>query len=208
MGTPMRTSVSTPQAIADEIALAAQRYVGYFTGHPTRAAQYPNPLVGGTAMEREAWREPVVLADDCVFCQGLTDADVERRVVGFQAAIDKETLGRKWAYFGAWAAENGLKLDVADSYAPANWPLWRRFIEEAQDVPRSYEHEDYGAGVSVVERPEGWAVKAFPLVDLPHRLKRKLCIEWNHVYRDWLADVVVVQYDRETRTFFIEKQGE
>jgi len=49
----------------------------------------------------------------------------------------------------------------------------RAFIEQAQDVVRPL-------------RPNGWNTRPLPLFKLPLRLKRKLCIEWNHVLRSWM----------------------
>ena len=190
--------ISTPQAVDDAIALAAQRYVGWFTGHPTRVVQHPYELVGGMTMGREEWREPIILTDDCVFCVRLTDESAIRRVDGFQAAIDKEVLARKWRFFEEWAAGHGYEIG-AYAYDASNRRWWREFIEEQQDLPRTYTayHGNYE------ERPDGWEVKAFPLCKLPLRLKRKLCIEWNHIYTTWMA-ADGVRYDFETSTFFME----
>jgi hypothetical protein len=42
------------------------------------------------------------------------------------------------------------------------------------------------------------------MVDLPLRLKRKLCIEWNHLYRDWLNEHEGAWYDFDAREFYRE----
>ena len=43
-----------------------------------------------------------------------------------------------------------------------------------------------------------------PMVDLPLRLKRKMCIEWNHVYTDFLTANPTVSYDFDSRMFLKE----
>ena len=60
----MRAVVELPQTLADEHTLIAQRYAGYFVGHPYRAAQQrvgPDAICVDTA---KAWKEPSVTADD------------------------------------------------------------------------------------------------------------------------------------------------
>ena len=198
-----------PQNVADSIALTAQKYVGYFTGHPTRVEQWPTPIKNSCTMEPGPWREPIVVIDKCIFCVGMTNADVIRRVDGFQAAIDKETLGRKWQHFSLWCKANGMP-NFPTTYAPDNWKLWRRYITETQDLPRVSRHEDYYGVVTESQRPEGWNVKAFPICDLPFKLKRKLCIEWNHVYTYWMRDECSeeINYDFEAKLFYVNEEGE
>jgi hypothetical protein len=58
----------------------------------------------------------------------------------------------------------------------------RRFIEE--------HHRDFMHG-------------ALPMVELPLRLKRKLCIEWNHSYVRWMQDSGIT-YDWTAREFVRE----
>ena len=45
-------------------------------------------------------------------------------------------------------------------------------------------------------------VSALPMVNLPLRLKRKLCIEWNHLYRRFLEDNPGTWYDFGAREFY------
>ncbi len=80
------------QELADEVALIAQKYTGYFYGHPTRAAQYQTPEAGKVFVEYgKKWDEPLVFPDNCEFCEKtLSDERVIARVDGFQAAIDHE----------------------------------------------------------------------------------------------------------------------
>jgi len=42
------------------------------------------------------------------------------------------------------------------------------------------------------------------MVELPLRLKRKLCIEWNHLYRAWLEEHPDSWYDFDEREFYRE----
>jgi hypothetical protein len=205
MESAMKVHVNPPQSVADDLALTAQKYVGYFTGHPTHARQWPVVLPGSVTIDKEPWREPVVVFDKCLFCKDMTDEVVLRRIEGYQAAIDKEVLGRKWGHFQRWAEANGYSVSTLNYYTSVHWPLWRRFIVETQDVPREWKREWLNTD-EVRSRPNGWNVKAFPLVDLPFRLKRKLCVEWNHVYTAWMTSVEVIQYDFETRIFYIEKE--
>jgi hypothetical protein len=185
----MRAIVEFPQALADEHTLIAQRYAGYFVGHPYRAAQQ---RVGPDAIRVEtakAWKEPMVTADDCVFCARLTDEDAVRRVAGYQHAIDIEVLRPHALAYATWLGSGarhddlrttggekprGLSTSAADR---------RAFIETHRDILQ---------------------IQPYPMVDLPLRLKRKLCIEWNHVYTDWMRENDGVRYDPDTRDFYRE----
>lgn len=187
----MRQSVSVPQEVVDEHALVAQRYAGYLVGHPIRAERYTTPLRGSVTVDRtRAWVEPNPMQDDCLFCQRLTDDEAVRRVAGFQAAIDKEVLGTKWRHLNAWAMERGLD--------PNSHAVRRQFIEENQNVPRDTVS---GYGNNRKPRPTGWLTKAAPLVSMPLRIKRKLCIDWNHVYTAWMK-AEGLEYDFEKHEFF------
>ncbi len=185
----MRAIVEFPQTLADEHTLIAQRYAGYFVGHPYRAAQQ---RVGPDAIKVEtnkAWKEPTVAADDCIFCARLTDDDSVRRIAGYQHAIDIEVLRPHALAYATWLG-SGARVDEArvlsggKPRAVSTSAADRRaFIETHRDILQ---------------------IQPYPMVDLPLRLKRKLCIEWNHVYRDWLLDHPDVEYDAETRDFFHE----
>ena len=176
--------VTPPQKVADAIALAAQMYAGYLVGHPYRAAQFPADRAV-TVDKSKPWREPATVPDDCVFCVRMTDEDVLRRVAGFQGQIDKEVLRAKSKHYMKWigtgegvpAPEEGYESDVNR----------RTFVLLRQNVRTE-------------KRPKGWREKPFPLVDLPMRLKRKLCITCNHIYVDWMRENEL-EYDFETRQF-------
>ena len=128
------------QELANKVALIAQKYTGWFYGHPTRAAQWGTPEAGKVYVDYdEPWVDPPVRPDDCEFCEKtLADERVEARVLGFQAAIDKEVKA-------------------------------------------------------------GRGKVSFPLTDLPLYLKRRLCVEWNHAFRDHLAEHPYLYYDFEAR---------
>jgi hypothetical protein len=191
----MRQTVTVPQAVIDEHSLVAQVYAGYLVGHPVRAARYTVPIATPGAVDidwKSPWKEPNPVQDDCAFCLRLTDDEAVRRVAGFQAAIDKEVLGTKYKHLSEWATERGL--DSTDH------AVRRQFIAENQYVPRPEHISDYGTPRPAA--PNGWKTKAAPIVDLPLRLKRKLCIDWNHVYMRWLASMDNLHYDFETREFY------
>ena len=208
---PTSGSSHTPQ---DKITIIAQCYAGFFTGHPYRfdqQSQYQvvhSPASHGIHVEKKAWKEPVVIADDCEFCQRLTDEQAISRVEGFQHQLDIEILRLKAPHYTAWLLECGP--DVIDRIAhtddigdPVQIGLndsalnRRSFIRTHQDVPF----------ITAAGEPKsnGWSHKALPLVDLPLRLKRKMCIEWNHVYTDYLAENPTIIYDFKVHAFFEEK---
>lgn len=85
------------QDLADEITLIAQKYTGYFYGHPARAGQWGKPGAGKVTIDYDTkWEEPIVFKDQCEFCQrSLSDERVIERVDGFQAAIDKEVNAKR-----------------------------------------------------------------------------------------------------------------
>lgn len=186
----MRTTVDPPQHFADEHTLIAQHYAGYFIGHPYRAAQQK---VGPGAIQVDAtraWKEPAVIADDCDFCRHLTDDNVIRRIAGYQHAIDIEVLRPHSLSYSAWLSANQHRKDPpgrADDGSPRGLDVSqetrRRFLEENADILQ---------------------VQPIPMVRLPLRLKRKLCIEWNHLYRDWMRANPEITYDFESKAFFRE----
>lgn len=215
----MRQTVSVPQTVIDEHAMVAQTYAGFLVGHPVRAARYTTPLTGSVDIDRtRPWTEPNPVQDGCIFCARLTDENAESRVFGFQAAIDKEVLGRKWAHLSQWvssASEDDLPtvifkdkpvdLEQPDgttkpiyqrdvSAMSSDFKNRRRFIEREQYVPRQTHSGN--------PRPHGWNTKAAAIVSLPLRLKRKMCIDFNHVYTRWMATDPTIQYDFEKREFY------
>ncbi len=136
--------------------------------------------------------EPAVASDGCDFCGRLTDAEAERRVAGYRHAIDIEVLRARSNLYADWLAAADGVPNVEDvtiagvekrrgvSADPLNR---RRFIEL---------HADKFDTVGV------------NMIALPLRLKRKLCIEWNHLYRDWLAACPEAHYDAGKREFYHE----
>lgn len=182
-----------PIYIADEMTILAQNMVGYFTGKPTTGAQM-KPLRTGpygeidesVKMSDEEWTEPFELADDCVFCQKMTDESVADRIAGFQWAMDKEVANR----FGA-----GLGLR-GEEYGPS-------------DVPKHYDHDDtatqrreYHDKLVPFYEEHPRLFKVIPLIDLPLHLQRTLCIQWNHVVRDFIAADPRLIYRAEDDMYF------
>jgi hypothetical protein len=188
MGDKMRAVVDLPQSLADAHTLVAQKYAGYFVGHPYRAAQQ---RVGPDAIRvdtSKAWTEPLVTADGCDFCRRLTDEEAERRVAGYQHAIDIEVLRPHALAYATWLGSGARREEhVGGSSKPRSQNSSasdrRAFIETHRDILQ---------------------VQPYPMIDLPLRLKRKLCIEWNHLYRDYIESSPGVRYDFDNREFYRE----
>ena len=185
----VRQIVPLPHELADQHTLLAQKYAGALVGHPYRNDQQ---TVFIKVDRRRRWKEPAVVADDCIFCTRLTDEEAERRILGFQFQIDIEATRAKHIHLKSWI--EGDSSDVPDPKpykgTKFNQTNIRRFVELFQDMRTE-------------KRPNGWKTRPFPLVDLPLRLKRKLCVEWNHCYTKWMAENAL-QYDFEERIFFRE----
>lgn len=234
----MRQTVIVPQDVVDEHSLVAQTYAGYLFGHPVRAERYTTPLPGSVHVDwKTPWVEPNPIQDDCVFCVRLTDAEAERRVFGFQAAIDKEVMASKWKYLNEWVGlapaedipvfytdgvieveqpDGSVKsMEKRDISSMASHPRNRRaFIERHQYVPLpegDAHTATYLLGWESWETcgstKNGWRTKAAPIVSLPLRIKRKMCIDWNHVYTRFMAREEL-QYDFDTHEFYREKTDE
>jgi hypothetical protein len=179
-------TVHPPRKLADEHTLIAQRYAGYLVGHPYRQPQQTTTV----EIDRgRRWKEPAVVTDDCLFCVRLTDEEAVRRVAGFQYQIDIEATRTKRVYFVAWIGSGSSDVPEPGTYEGSKINL-RRFCELFQDAPTD-------------GRPNGWGVRPLPLVALPLRLKRKLCIEWNHIYLPWMEEEGL-EYDFEVRAFYRE----
>lgn len=166
----LQSQYEWPVRVADDYVDVAQRYVGYFYGKQVISGQMmpivedkdTKYMVDSSVKKLESdWVEPFVMEDDCPMCQRMTDESVEERVAGFQWEIDKEAGGRSASIGGPKSG------DYADSAGG------RAQYHDALDL-------------FLAEHPEIW--RPFPLIRLPHEVKRKLCIEWNHVVRDWLDD--------------------
>ncbi|KKK71309.1 hypothetical protein LCGC14_2915210, partial [marine sediment metagenome] len=123
----------------------------------------------------------------------LTDEEADRRVAGYQFQINTEVIRSKRAHFQTWVMDS-----LSDVPEPGRYELSQanvqRFCELFQDRPTE-------------ERPEGWYTRPFPLIELPLRLKRKLCIEWNHLYLEWMEENDI-QYDFEKKFFSTESDYE
>ena len=181
-----RETVEPSQELADAHTLSAQRYAGYFVGHPYRNVQQSTTV---TVDRQRPWREPVVVADDCIFCVRLTDEEAVDRVLGFQFAVDKESVGTKWMHFRMWVT--GGSPDVPEPHIPnGSRRNLRKFCELFADMPTE-------------KRPNGWKLRPLPFCTLPLRLQRKLCVEWNHIYLAWMQENDL-QYDFEKHEFWRE----
>jgi hypothetical protein len=183
----MRVVVAPPQELADDHTLIAQRYGGFFVGHPYRAAQQKTGP-GAIVVDRtRPWVEPAVVADRCEFCLRLTDAEAIRRVAGYQHAIDIEVIRPYASRYSGWLLTSAVEeedIAIADSAVRRgvmNSAInRRRFLESCGG---DFQHQ------------------AISMVDLPLRLKRKLCIEWNHLYVKWMAEHGLT-YDHDAQEFF------
>ena len=192
-----REAVVVPLELADEHTLLAQSYAGFLVGHPYRGVQLRREVIVDL---KKKWMEPRVVADGCEFCVRLNDKEAIRRVDGFQFQLDIETTRNKYAYLGQWYEDNKDRLpDTVSAGEGAvgirwailqrtSWKNLRMFVVENQDVSRE-RHED------------GWKLRPLPFCDLPLRLKRKLCIEWNHLYLRWMKENDI-QYDFELKEFY------
>ena len=194
-----RTEVKPPRALANEHTLIAQRYAGYLVGHPYRQPQQTTTV---KIDRRRKWKEPSVVADDCIFCVRMTDEEAVRRVVGYQYQIDIESTRTKYQYYINWLGRNAGDVPEPENVIQTPWQglkntnkaNLRRFCELFQDTVTE-------------KRPNGWKTRPFPFVKLPLRIKRKLCIEWNHLYLPWMEENGL-QYDFENRLFWCEVPDE
>ncbi len=192
-----RETVDPPRALTIEHTLIAQKYAGYLIGHPYRQEQQSTTITVEWAKE---WREPPVVADDCIFCQHLTDGDVERRIAGYQFRIDVEVVRAKWVHYAAWV-DSGSEDVPNPGVRGKDQANYRNFCELFQDMPTD--------SPATAWRPalhrEGWKTKPLPMVLLPFRIKRKICIEWNHLYLSWMEEEGL-EYDFDTYSFWREFQ--
>lgn len=155
-----------PTKIADEYVRVAQRFVGYFYGKHVTAGQMGLMMTdergdydSSVTLTEEDWVEPFEMEDDCQLCKRMTDKSVEERVAAFQWELDKEAGARISASGGPRHTEYGVSAEA------------RREYHAAVDL-------------HLKEHPELWC--PIPLIKLPQRVQRALCIQWNHVVRDWL----------------------
>jgi hypothetical protein len=188
----VRVIVEPPQELADEHTLIAQHYAGFLVGHPYRNDAQSWII---TVDRKHRWKEPAQVADECIFCVRLTDDEAVRRVAGYQHQLDIESTRGKGRHYDSWINSGDERIPEPSngvwSHSAANL---RRFVELFQDVPRPERSQ-----------PLGWRTRPFPMIDLPLRLKRKLCIEWNHVYLRWMQETGV-QYDFSEHQFYRDEE--
>jgi hypothetical protein len=195
----MRVAVPLPQSLADEHTLVAQKYAGFFIGHPYRADQQRTGP-GAIQVDRsKPWREPAVVADACDFCSHLSDGDAARRIAGYQHAIDIEVLRARAASFADWLAAAGAEVPEIEETEVAG-----------ENVRRGVANSAANRRAFLETHADEFDVNALSMIRLPLRLKRKLCIEWNHLYKDWLREHTDTWYDFDEHEFYreIEEQTE
>ncbi len=188
-----RREVKPPRVLVNEHTLIAQRYAGYLVGHPYRQPQQTTTV---NVDRRRVWKEPAVVADGCIFCARMTDAEAVRRIDGYQYQIDIESTRTKWQHFNHWVTHSGEDVPEPELGIHNPWSgIWqpkqaniRRFCELFQDAASP-------------KRPNGWNTRPLPFITLPLRIKRKLCVEWNHLYLPWMAENNL-QYDFENHLFW------
>lgn len=188
-----------PQIISDRQAEAAQYMVGYFTGHPTLVRKAQTRMEDGlfgridpsVTVRSGPWTPPTEQSDDCVFCQRLTDESVRERVAGFQWAIDKEVARQ----FGAGEVQAGEErppkhFELGDDYAGR----------------RAYHNQ---LRMWIKNHPA--LLKPIVLIDLPFELQRTLCIQWNHIIRDYIEGDARFIYRAEDNSYwrmFVKRASE
>lgn len=177
MDEPVRTRIpgtrtSIDQDLADQWAVVAQTYVGYWHGHPVHGRQLNSHVIVDDDVE---WVEPLDETDDCLFCQRMTDDDIARRILGFQHAMDMEV----------------HRVNV-DKFA-----AWRRDGHEEAEKSYRLNYADYRERVAQVERESAGSMTwySYDFTTLPYYLQRRLCVQWNHILRDWLAQHPECDYD-------------
>jgi len=187
---PHRIKVHVPQRISDQHTLAAQYMAGALVGHPYRQLQQTTTI---TVDESKPWREPVVARDKCVFCSRMTDEEVQRRILGYQAAIDRESISPVSSMYQDWLVEcSPSVVDVNESDTPDG--------KVCKGNPQSKINRR-----NFLRENAAWIeVHPFPMYDLPMKLQRKLVIQWNHIYTAWMAENPEknIQYDFEEHEFF------
>lgn len=177
-----------PLRVADAYVHVAQEFVGYFYGKHVTSEQMRNigtdergDYDSSVKLTDSEWVEPFDIEDDCPMCQRMTDRSVEERVAGFQWELDKESQSR--------TAQNGGPRHADYDMTPEG-------------------RAEYHAAVDahLAAHPQNW--RPFPLIKLPHRLKRLLCIRWNHVVRDWLTEDPRYSYkDGHYYVIWVERIG-
>lgn len=186
-----------PRAIIDQHTLIAQKYAGWFFGF---GYQYLQSGTGPQAVTKTGpWKEPVVVRDECEFCTRMSDEDVIRRVNGFQHQIDIEVLRAYDDRYTSWLVQRVDEVPETVEITVTEKLVVSKGVTSSAKNRRAF-IERY---VDPLVLREKTGMTALPLVRLPLRLKRKLCIEWNHLYRDFLKENPNVEYDWEKREFVI-----
>lgn len=181
-----------PVRISDLQTDEAQRFTGYFFGHPIHAHQMEPIAYGHDNAEAwrdssvtigdEPWEPPFDTTDDCQFCLKMTDDSIRERLAAYQWAIDKEVYGFNTSRVGR---------DYPD-YGKASY---------TRRMQHHQEREEW-----LAENPNG--LRAVNLLLLPFELQRMLVIRWNHIVRDFLNEDPRYVYDNgEYYVVFTERIG-
>jgi hypothetical protein len=170
------------QALADSWALEAQRFIGYWHGYGVRGLQFMNNVWADPDMP--VWSEPLDETDDCQFCAITTEESVVRRIRGFQHEMDSEVLRlNPWVRKALY--EEHIVIEAED------WDTLRTQLALAQE-----------------RWPTEFSPAAYDFTSLPFYLKWRLCVRWNHLLRDWLADRPEYEYNFEKRLPVLKNTNE
>jgi hypothetical protein len=175
---------SWPQELADAMTHEAQRMAGWFWGRDITVEQMAKIDEDETGkwdtsvQVGDTWSEPFDFADDCVFCQTMTDESVWQRVAAFQWQLEKETASLRVTSPDAPAYPH-------DSLRTGETTDTRPELDFSERVPsREWFTTFYQAlDAHLAETPQ--SMRAVRLTDLPLALQRFLCIRWNHLVYDW-----------------------
>lgn len=138
-------------------------------------------------------------------------------LLGYEIRAEKQGLGRVYPdYDKPWKEPVVFRDDcifcqrLNDESAEERVSGYQKAID--REVARSYYIRASGSGLSVA--PAYWEaviqleapiqpdkITAVRMIDLPLRLKRKLCIEWNHLLLDWMKGENL-RYDFDLHEFF------
>lgn len=151
----------------EQIADTAMKMVGFFFGKEIEIDRSAFPDKGRYRLGANPWRPPIAYPDGCELCRKLTDAEVERRVAAYDAAMQKEV-----------ARINRGEKTTADF---PQWPIDGWYDRQKQLAWQAAADEYY--------RRTDKILFDLRLSDLPMEYRRTLCVLWNHQWLDWLAQM-------------------
>ena len=178
------------QQLADRWAGEAQRFVGYWHGVHVTGVQ----LAETVRVTTEPWVEPLDDSDDCEWCQKLDEAEVYRRILGFQHEMDAEVVRINGTWLHLARHEDGLER-ITYSDNPETFAHYHELLLDSQT---RYADQFRVKKIQMV----------YDFLALPFYLQRRLCARWNHVLRDWLAENPKWVYDSERREIVTRASGQ